>query len=716
MVLLVVFTTLFTALQHDRNLPEVLVADRVLLFFLRNVNALLILVILFSLSRSLFKLWTERRAGAFGSRFKTKLLTTYIGLSLVPVLLLFLYASELLKGAVDRWFSKPLEVVLETGAEIGRSLHEEILQRCRRDAARLATELARDTFWKETSSPEPLTRRLLSWRNELEADVVAVFDRTEFVQAVVDPASGLESLPELGRRFLLEILDQGTSSRILELPTNRGRLLLSGVAAPQMAGRRIRPLVVVGVRLDPLAASRTARLIEAYQSYRKLEVQKAQFKTSYSLLFLLITCLILLASAWTGLYLSRRLLTPILALAEGTRRISEGDLDHRIDVVADDEVAIVIESFNRMAEELERNRKELESREIALVESNRALENERQLLATVLERLAAGVLAADAEGKILVTNRAAARALGRGNLPTPGSSLLDWLDPRSHGPVLQAFHASDVEASRTASWIVDGQRRTFELRVADIPALAGVVGRVLVLEDLTDQIRFQQQAAWSEVARRIAHELRNPLTPIRLAVERIQARCPTDNPAFRELVEESTRVVVREVEVFQNLVEEFGNYARMPGPRFAPTELDRLAKEVVALYRDLKPGVTVVARAETPLEPVWVDAAQIRRALLNLLDNAVEATDPPGSIEVRLRLEAGIAVIQVADTGRGIPPEDRDKLFLPFFSRKGRGTGMGLAIVHRIVRDHGGEIRVEPQEPRGTIFRIELPVGYALRG
>lgn len=708
-VILFLLSGLFTLLQGDRSLPETLVADRVLLFFLRNVNALLILIILLVLGRSLFKLWVERRSGTLGSRFKTKLLTTYVGLSLVPVLLLFLYASELLRGAVDRWFSGPLETVLETGAEIGRSLQEEILRRNARDALRLATELVRDPDWKSSDRRGGLGQRLVAWRNELEVDVVAVYDRTEFLHAVVHPGSGMETLPELGRRFLLDALDQGQATRVLELPGNRGRILVAGVAAPRSAASDERALVVVGVRLDPVAASRTARLIEAYQTYRKLEVQKREFKASYLLLFVLITSLILLASAWTGLYLSRRLMAPILALAEGTRRISAGDLGHQISVVADDEMATVVESFNRMTAELERNRQELEARERALVESNSMLEGERQLLAAVLERLAAGVLAVDGEGKLLVANRAAAGALGWLESPRIGEPIEAFLDSRSHAALLEVLRSPVPPATPSASWVVRGERRTFELRGVEFPAAGGKAGRVVVLEDLTDQFRFQQQAAWSEAARRIAHEIRNPLTPIRLAVERLKARCPPSESEFRELLEESARVVVREVEVLENLVDEFANYARMPAPRLQPSNLVQLAEEVVMLYRDLKPGVTVGIAARPELDPVWIDAGQIRRALLNLLDNAIEATEPPGSIEVRISTRDRHVVVEVADSGRGISPEDREKLFLPFFSRKGRGTGMGLAIVHRIVRDHGGTILVEDHPPRGTIFRIELP-------
>jgi two-component system nitrogen regulation sensor histidine kinase NtrY len=234
-------------------------------------------------------------------------------------------------------------------------------------------------------------------------------------------------------------------------------------------------------------------------------------------------------------------------------------------------------------------------------------------------------------------------------------------------------------------------------------------GQVLVLEDLTELIKAQQLAAWNEAARRIAHEIKNPLTPIRLAAERLLRKHRQGDPGLGEAIEQGVEIIVREVLTLQGMVDEFSRYARMPRPRPEPVDLSRLVGDTLSLYRNVKPGVEIAAAVDAALPPARLDGEQIRRVLINLLDNAVEATDAPGRVTVAARKDNGHLEIQVADTGRGIPPEAKEKLFLPYYSTKGRGTGLGLAIVHRIVADHQGTIRVEDNVPRGTVFTVELP-------
>ena len=708
--LLVVLTVLYYLIQRGRDLPETLVTNRVLLFVLRNVNALLILVILFVLARNLLKLWLERRSRALGARFKTKLVATYIGLSLVPVLILFFYASELLQGAVDRWFSGSLRAVLEGSASIAQELQEEISRRNLRDATRLARAVQGDDL-ADPGTRAATARKLAGWRQELGADFLALYEETDFVQAVVDPSSGLQDLPEVGRSFLLAAAETGRAERVLVPAGGRGRLILAGAGGFRPSGGP-RNLIVVGTLLDPRVAAKSEELIQSYQSYRQLEIQRGQFKASYLLMFVLVTLLILLASSWMGLYLARRLMAPIEALAEGTRRISSGDLDQRVEVAADDEMAGVVDSFNRMTEELARNRELIDRNQLELLAANRTLAEERALVGAILENLAAGVLALDAQGRVLTVNGAAERMLRQREDELVGRPIHEaWTDPQRAR--LAALLDDPAGASPAqVSLVLGGERRTFEAKLTDLPGEAGVpAGRVLVLEDLTDLIKAQKLAAWTVAARRIAHEIKNPLTPIRLAAERLRARHRQGGEGLAELVEPSVDIIVREVATMQGLVDEFSRYARMPGPQLAATPVGKLIDEVLALYREVKPGVEVRAEVAGDLGEAWIDPEQIRRVLINLIDNAVEATEPPGEILVRGERRDETLELAVADTGRGIPPEDRDKLFLPFFSRKGRGTGMGLAIVQRIVSDHAGTIRVEENRPRGSVFRVELPAG-----
>ncbi|HEX2641575.1 MAG TPA: ATP-binding protein, partial [Thermoanaerobaculia bacterium] len=413
--------------------------------------------------------------------------------------------------------------------------------------------------------------------------------------------------------------------------------------------------------------------------------------------------------------------------AEGTRRISSGDLSHRVEVETDDELGVLVESFNQMTGELQSSKELLEHGNRELVTINQRLAEERALVAAVLENVAAGVVSLDGAGRILTCNGAALRMLRQSEGEVAGRPFEDaWADPERRQ--LRELLREDFERARPTGrrevrMIVGGEWKSFEVKVTRLPqgtgtagvaaTAAGTAGRVLVLEDLTDLIQAQQLAAWNEAARRIAHEIKNPLTPIRLSAERLLKKYRQQDPGLGAALEQGVQIIVREVETLQGMVDEFSRYARMPRPRPARVDLGRLVAETLHLYRNLKPGVTIEGGVDAGLPPVWLDGEQIKRALINLLDNAVEATEAPGRVEVSAHARDSHLEIQVADTGRGIPPDSKEKLFLPHFSTKGRGTGLGLAIVHRIVTDHQGTIRVEDNVPRGTVFTLELPLDQA---
>ena len=719
--LLLVFTTVFYYVQRGRDLPAVLVANRVLLFVLWYANVVLILTVLFVLLRNLFKLVIERRARILGSTFKFKLVATYVGLSLIPVLLLFGIATELLQGSIDRWFNTPLAPVLARGHDVAQGLYDQIERTDLRDARRVLQEIQGFDLRRAEDRPR-LTRRLQEQLADLDLDLLEVYEGTEFVHAVVDPESGMTEPPDPGRDLLEQAAAQGTAARIDAPPGAPGRLMLAAAAArpaPRAGksgdGEERPPMIVVaGTRIEPKLAASSEELVRDYQTYRQLEVQKDDLRASHLLIFLMVTLLILLASSWVGLYLARRVTVPIQALAEGTRRISGGDLSHRVDVEADDELGVLVGSFNRMTEELESNKAELERGNRELVSTNQRLASERALIAAVLENVAAGVVSVNGEGRIFLCNGAALKMLRQSEEEVIGRRLDEaWADTeRAKLAALlgDGGRRGEDRTVREVHLLLGGEWKTFEAKVTALRRPSGAAeGKVLVLEELTELIKAQQLAAWNEAARRIAHEIKNPLTPIRLSAERLLRKSHQGDPGLGEAIEQGVEIIVREVVTLQGMVDEFSRYARMPRPRPTQVDLSRLVGDTLSLYRNLKPGVEIEAAVDGALPPVLLDGEQIRRALINLLDNAVEATDAPGRVTVAAHQVNGHLEIQVADTGRGIPPESREKLFLPYYSTKGRGTGLGLAIVHRIVTDHHGTIRVEDNVPKGTVFTVELP-------
>jgi two-component system, NtrC family, nitrogen regulation sensor histidine kinase NtrY len=710
-VMLLLFTAFFYLFLRERDLPAFLVTNRLLLFVLWYANVVLILIVLFVLLRNLFKLLVERRHRILGSTFKFKLVATYIGLSLFPVLALFAIATELLQGSIDRWFNIPLRPVLERGSAVAQALRDRIEQQNLRDAQRVL----RETSGLDLRAPAERQRleRLLT---ELHLDLLSVYEGSEFVQGVVNPQSGMKDLPEPRHAILEEAAAEGEAFQIDTPPGGRGKLLYAAAAAadgrparPAARGAR-RTVVVAATLLDPALAERTDRLIEDFQSYRQLEVQKDDVRASHLLIFIMVTLVILLASSWVGLYLARRVTVPIQALAEGTRRISGGDLHHRVEVQADDELGVLVDSFNRMTGELANNKELLERGNRDLTLSNQRLAAERALIAAVLQSVAAGVVSIDSEGRIFTCNEAALRLLRQREEEVVGHPVEEaWADPERR-KLAALLAEARPEDGKELHLFLGGEWQTFEAKVTALEGAAGPPrGRVLVLEDLTELIKAQQLAAWNEAARRIAHEIKNPLTPIRLAAERMLKKHRQGEPGLARAIEDGVEIIVREVATLQGMVDEFSRFARMPRPQPARTDVPRLVDETLHLYQNLKPGVEVEARLDGDLTGVTLDAEQIKRALINLLDNAVEATDAPGRVTVSAQRRDGHFAIKVADTGRGIPPEAKEKLFLPYFSTKGRGTGLGLAIVHRIVADHHGSIRVEDNHPRGTVFTVELP-------
>lgn len=722
--LLLVLTALFYFLQRGRDLPSALVTNRVLLFVLWYVNIILILTILFVLLRNVFKLLIERRHRILGSTFKFKLVATYVGLSLIPVLLLFAIATELLQGSIDRWFNTPLVPALTRGNAVAQALYDRIEQTGLRDARRTLREIEGIDLQQAEERPR-LTRRLQELRAEQELDLLAVYEGTEFVHAVLDSQSGMTDLPEPGRDFLEQAAARGTAVRVDQPPGRGGRLVLAAVASARPASPPAgeappsRVIVVAGSLIDPDLAEQRDTLVQDFQTFRQIEVQKDDLRSSHILIFLMVTLLILLASSWVGLYLARRVTVPIQALAAGTKQISGGDLSYRVDVEADDELGVLVDSFNRMTAELEANKAQLERSNQELVTTNQRIAAERALFAAVLANVAAGVVSADSEGRIFLCNDAALKMLRQREDEVIGRLAEEaWPDPERSklAALLRKDDGRGGGFGRTTQEIhlrLGGDLKTFEAKVTALVGAGGAVqGRVLVLEDLTELIQAQQLAAWNEAARRIAHEIKNPLTPIRLSAERLLYKHRQGDPGLGKAIEDGVSIIVREVVNLQGMVDEFSRYARMPRPRPTRVDLGRMVSDTLNLYRDLKPGVEVEADVAPDVAEVWLDGEQIRRALINLLDNAVEATEAPGRVTVaahRSEHNGGSVRLRVADTGRGIPLEARDKLFLPYFSTKGRGTGLGLAIVHRIVTDHQGTIQVEDNLPKGTVFTVELP-------
>ena len=657
----------FYLLQRAQQTSPEELTNRLLLFILWYLDISLILILSFILLRNVVRLAVERRSGVLGSRFRTKLVLTYVGLTFVPVILIFLIATNLLQGSIDRWFSAPVETILRGGAEVTVQVRELIEDHLQRQAAVASEELGRSAGRQD----------LVRLQHLLGVDLVALYDGDDLEEMVADPRRIPASLPPLRWENL--------PSSGVRADRWRGGLLLRAWSLTADDRR-----VVVGDMLPRELLLHLENAIAADAQFQEMKQKQGTIAATTVLVLLAITLLLLFATVWIGLFLSRRFTEPLLVVAGATQRVAEGDALEEVEVPASDEVAVLVNSFNAMV-------RRVRTTEAEILTSN-------QELTTLLATVPTGVLSVDTEGRHFRPNPAAAAMLGH----------LEW----AHS--WQPLHDLDQEglkdlytrllpgepADIRSEIDLDTGGETFRIDITSRPLPGG--GRVVAMDDLTQLIQAQRQAAWSEVAQRIAHEIRNPLTPIRLAAERIQRRADGLDGELREIVSSGCEAIVAQVAGLEELVDAFQEYARMPTINPKPTDLGRILRELCSLYGGVREGLDVRARLPENEISAMVDPALLRQALVNLLDNAVWAIPDNGSIRIAAYVRDRDVVIEVEDTGVGLPTEDTETLVEPFFSTKGRGSGVGLALVHRIVSDHGGTLELRSLEEGGARVRIVL--------
>jgi two-component system nitrogen regulation sensor histidine kinase NtrY len=665
--LMVLSAGAFYLLQRAREASPEELTNRVLLFVLWYLDISLIVILSFILVRSILRLAVERRSGILGSRFRTKLVLTYVGLTFVPVILIFLIATNLLQGSIDRWFSAPVETILRGGKEVTVQIRELVEERLARQAVIAADEI--------TSSSDRAD--LVRLRNVLGVDLVALYDGDDLVEAVADPRRIPATLPPLRWDRLPA---QGTRA-----DRWRGGLLVRAWRSERDDRR-----VVVADMLPAELLLHLENAIAADAEFQDMKQARGAITATTVLVLLAITLLLLFATVWVGLFLSRRFTEPLLAVAAATQRVAEGDALEEVDVPASDEVAVLVDSFNAMV-------RRVRATEAEILSSN-------QELATLLATVPTGVLSIDADGARFRPNTAAARMLGQ---PEWENRWLDavQLDQPGLRPLFERLRRGEPASARFEVALEPADSR-LQVDVTSRPLPGG--GRVVAMDDLTQLIQAQRQAAWSEAAQRIAHEIRNPLTPIRLAAERIQRRADGLDDELREIVVSGCEAIVAQASGLKELVDAFQEYARLPTVNPRPSDVGRVLKEVGSLYDGVREEIEVVLDLPDHEVMALVDPVQLRQALVNLADNAVSAISDSGTITLRLEVDQDDLVVEVADTGVGLPTDDTKTLVEPFFSTKGRGSGMGLAMVHRIVIDHGGELDLRNLSPHGTLVRIVL--------
>ena len=701
--------------------PRLPIANNIVVFALFNLNLVVFLLLLVLLFRNLVKLSFERRQRILGSRFKTKLVVAFLSLGLAPSILIFLIASNLINTSIEGWFKVQVEHPLDESLEVARAFYESVEANALRHAERVARVVSREGLLSPDRR-EALIDFLLDHQEQYGLAAISIFTREgkELVH-VQDPVLSPTVTTEAVNPDQVRQAAAGQEfSTVKEIEDGD---LIQGLTPVRASPGDRDPIgaVVVAYHVPQRLEARVRGISKAFQEYKQLKLLKDPIKGSYILLFLLMTLIIVFSVTWFGLYLAKGITVPIQLLAEGTREVAAGNLNYQVEVEADDDIGVLVDSFNKMTGDLAVSKANLEQANLDLQRKNWELEQRRRYTETVLETVATGVVSVDEAGRLTTVNRAAARILG-----VQPEVLLG----RPHAEALSEFPEITALIQRLAGLRGGSLERQLQIRkaggsltlLANLTVLRGqenqYLGQVLVFDDLTELLKAQRLAAWREVAQRIAHEIKNPLTPIQLSAQRLRRRLAEGQPGEKKLLEECTGTIIEEVEGLRRLVDEFSRFARMPTPSPRSTEVDKIVESLITLYAESHPEVKLRAELARDLPPIVVDPDQLKRALLNLVDNAVDAVNGNGAGEVVIetawdpvRRRARIAVV---DTGMGIPREAREKLFLPYFSTKTTGMGLGLSIVQQIVTDHGGQIWVEENYPRGSRFVLELPAEVPL--
>lgn len=677
-------------------------------FGLVNFNIILLLLLLFLIFRNVVKVFVERRGKIFGSSLKGKLIAAFVSFSTVPTLLLFLTSVFYINSSFDKWFSVKMAGVLKSSLEVTNAYYFNAKKRNYHFAHQIADDI------RNSRSNSQIQNKLKNLRHTYSLDAVeyypSLFGRRE---VFISDDETIPLIPPVSLEFLQKgIKSQVDSSTIHQF----GEGNLVRVIVPVKEGAE-RGAIVVSSFVPLSLISKMNDISSAYDEFRDINPLEYPLKSIYLIILFLMTLVILLAATWFGFYLAKQLAVPLVQLGRATKRIAGGDYTPVEIKTGSDEIQSLVQSFNQMTQNLSNSEREVKSANQNLKITLADLDQHSRYIEVVLGNVSAGVISVDKAGRITTINRRAGNLLKLDPAKYIGRSVRELL-------TLEYFRTFSELLKTMSDHKVESLQRELKINIhgEEMPLLMTLsilknerqeeIGKVLVFDDLTPIVSAQRAAAWTEVARRIAHEIKNPLTPIKLSAERLQRKfgATVSDPAF----EECTSMIIKQTDDLKNLVNEFSQFARLPQARPVRGSLNKVVSEALTIFKQAHPQVNLVFEADQNLPEFKFDPDQIRRVLVNLVDNAIAAVENESSKQVSISTkydnDLKILRLVVADNGMGIPQSERSRVFEPYFSTKESGTGLGLAIVKRIVEDHSGFIRALPNDDKGTKMLIELPV------
>ncbi len=688
-------------------------SSTVLMFILININLLLLLTLLLLVFRNLAKLYYEKKNNILGSKIKTRLTVAFIVLALLPTTVLFFFSIQFISTSIAFWFNAPVEKTLDSSLAVGQKLYDYIEEKNAFFAKRGAFQIDSRALLK-SENQEKLTRYTQVIQRAFNRHAVEVYT-PDAKRVSLSLASELEALyfGLLTTTDLTRITGDKTSHTVYQT-MEAGEFLRTVSTVPfGTSPKNARGFIVITTLVSPELSENLKSILKGVEEYQQLKLTKKPAQISYYIALTIVALLVVFCAIWFGFQMAKSITVPIMKFAEGTQRITDGDLDYQIDFETDDEIGTLIKSFNSMTKQLAAGREQIALSGEMLKQQNAELEKSRQYIEIVLKNISAGVVSIDNEGRITTINKSA-----ESMLDVNGADILDknfrQILRGEYLPMAEKIYdqaaqgAQHIEVPISAS--VSGTPKHFSLHYSTLKDDTNRnLGAVLVFDDVTELEKAQRMVAWREVARRIAHEVKNPLTPIKLSAQRLKRKYGKE--INDDIFTGCADTIVEHVDLIRNLVNQFSTFAKFPDTNFSPARIDNIILETVALYREGLERVDFQTSFSDNIPTLKLDHQHMKQAFINLVDNAVYAMNNDGTIVIDLSYDAILKIvrIEIADTGKGITDKEKTKLFEPYFSTKKSGMGLGLAIVNSIISNHKGVIRVQDNQPHGAKFIVELP-------
>jgi len=702
-------------LNVDITLP---VSSDILIFGVINLNVILVLLMLFLVLRNLAELFFASKQNIPGSKLKTKLVISFISLSLIPTILLFFVALQFISTSMDYWFNSNIEISLQNSLDLGKSYLQET--KAEVDTLGNIAEKNISQFPSNSQNPEILGQNLETLLADYDTRNVLSFtlirnQRTRFFTAS-SPLLASQKIAPIQQATLDTVVKEGKPEIVIQ-ESVAGDLIrqIKQIQLPEDPEEEVFLITTILIREEQ--TTRLNLISKGIEDYRQLKYMKKPFKFWLLIVLLIVTLLIIFAAIWFGLFIARSITGPLDKMAIATQRVADGDLEFVLEKESNDEMGQLVDSFNTMTSNLSTSNKKLADALHALQKSTRDAEERRRYMEIILQNVEAGVISLDDDGKISTINRFAEKLLNIGK---------DFFLHKNYSSILPPEHAGIIDGFIRELAITGKNSVRQHLKLSVLKENYSLLvtfthltnengdhlGFVLVFANLTELEKMQRMAAWREVARRIAHEIKNPLTPIQLSAQRLRRRYPDVLAEKNSVFNQCTNTIIKQVDELKTLVSEFSQFARMPKINQAPADIVQMINETLFLYTQAHSAITFSVTCDEFIPIFSFDIEQLKRCIINLLDNAVAVLPDGGIVDIILNLDEqkNNLFLKVCDSGPGIAENEKTHLFEPYFSTKKTGTGLGLAIVSTIVADHNGYIRVHDNKPYGSIFTIELPL------